>query len=408
MFTSTNTALIKLYALVGPSVFRIGGNTVDQTVWAPNGKGGVSGQVAPADIARLAGFIKATGWKVIYGINMASSTPATVGAEALSASTALGSSLYGFEIGNEPDLYYENGIRPTTYTYSQFLSQWNALASGLRASVPNAVLTGPASSWNLAKYTLPFAKDTSATIRLLTQHYYRGNGQSSTSTMAMLLSYPDTALASQLAQLNSASVTNKIPDGFRLGEANSFYNSGRSGVSDGFGASLWVLDFLFQNAQYSQNKGVNFHTGGMNSPYSPLWDDGTSVKQIGGDFYGMAVFAKVANGTILNLSVSNTKNRAITAYAVAGGGANRIIVNNKDSVSSVVAVHLGSVQSVSHAWRLACAGGVSATSGFLLGGSAIGIDGSFTPSNNVDIGNGPATQFSFTLPAYSAVMIEFV
>src|SRR5271166_4488336 len=100
-FSPQNANAIGLFKLIGPSLLRIGGNSVDKTTWTPSGKGRTSGQVAPSDIDALAGFLKATGWQVLYGTNLAQSTPARAAAEIAYAGQSLGSSLYGIEIGNE-------------------------------------------------------------------------------------------------------------------------------------------------------------------------------------------------------------------------------------------------------------------------------------------------------------------
>ena len=65
IFTASNSDLIALFKRIGPSVLRIGGNTVDQNVWAPNGAGQTAGQIAPSDVASLAGFVKAAGWQCL-------------------------------------------------------------------------------------------------------------------------------------------------------------------------------------------------------------------------------------------------------------------------------------------------------------------------------------------------------
>ena len=101
-FTSNNVPLVKLFSQIGPAVLRIAGGTVDTTGWA-----GISNTIpiTAAEVDTLAGFVKAlpTNWSVIYGINLESNTPANCAAEATYAANALGSRLFGFEIGNEPE-----------------------------------------------------------------------------------------------------------------------------------------------------------------------------------------------------------------------------------------------------------------------------------------------------------------
>jgi hypothetical protein len=143
-FDAANTGLVALFRRLGPGILRVGGNSVDQTAWSSTGAGLASGLMAPPDVDRLAGFLRACGWKVIYGINFATNTAAGMASEAAYAHSSLGSQLYGFELGNECDLYHSNGLRPTTYTCAQFLAEWQAYRAAILAQVPAAVFTGPA------------------------------------------------------------------------------------------------------------------------------------------------------------------------------------------------------------------------------------------------------------------------
>ena len=55
------------------SVMRIGGNTVDETFWTSSGEPAPSWAIAtitPADLTALAGLARASGWKVILGVNL--------------------------------------------------------------------------------------------------------------------------------------------------------------------------------------------------------------------------------------------------------------------------------------------------------------------------------------------------
>ena len=61
--------------------------------------------IQPAAIDALAGFLDATGWTAIYGLNFGNSTPERAAAEAAYVQQKLGSRLAFFQIGNEPDLY---------------------------------------------------------------------------------------------------------------------------------------------------------------------------------------------------------------------------------------------------------------------------------------------------------------
>jgi hypothetical protein len=283
LFVSTDTALINMFGQIAPAVLRIGGNSVDTTCW-----GGVSNMtpITAAQVGAFAGFVKnlSTNWHVIYGINMSVNSPSNCAAEAVYAANALGSSLLGFEIGNECDLYHQNGIRSTNYTYAQFLPQWQALAAAITDAVPgwaitNAgkgwVLTGPASASNTKGYTVPFAANEAGVNSLVTQHYYRANGEDTNSTLALLLQ-PDSSVPGTVSNIVAAATAAKLPLGFRMDECGSFYNGGAPNVSDAYGTALWTLDFMFTLA-LNGAQGVNFHGGGDGTGYTPIADNGATV-----------------------------------------------------------------------------------------------------------------------------------
>src|SRR5580704_4202949 len=87
LFTGSNANLIALFKLIGPSILRIGGNSVDRNVWTPTGAGQTAGQIAPNDINALAAFVKATGGQCLYGINLGGAGPVPYTSGALVAAT---------------------------------------------------------------------------------------------------------------------------------------------------------------------------------------------------------------------------------------------------------------------------------------------------------------------------------
>jgi len=380
-FSAGNTALVKLFQRLGPSILRVGGNSVDKTTWNPSGAGLTSGTVAPADIDRLASFLRAADWQVIYGMNLASNTPGQMASEAAYAAQSLGDRLYGYEIGNEPDLYHSNGDRPSTYTFSDFLSEWQSYAGAVRAQVPDAAFTGPAAASNTNGYTIPFAKAEASVLKLLTQHYYRANGQSPTSTLTLLLS-PDPNLPGTLQALSSAAQQYHVAEGFRLAEANSFYNGGAPGVSDAYGTALWAIDFLFINA-LNGSTGVNFHGGGNGPGYTPIADDGTSVVEVRPEFYGIYLFSMAANGNLLGTTV-DASGLSFSTYAVqSSGGQLALLFVNKDATHTAQVTTVDLNMTATAATLTVLTGPtLESTSGEELNGAAIGSDGSWAPQSS--------------------------
>jgi hypothetical protein len=102
LFSPGNTTLIALFNRLGPSLLRIGGNSVDHTLWNATGTGETEYQVSQPDLTRLAGFLQAAHWQTLYGIEflneaaspVAVTDPNLVGEEAVAAMQTLGDSLY--------------------------------------------------------------------------------------------------------------------------------------------------------------------------------------------------------------------------------------------------------------------------------------------------------------------------
>ena len=427
LFTGANTNLIALFKLLGTSILRIGGNSVDRNVWTPNGAGQTEGQIAPSDVNALAAFLQATGWKCLYGINLggagpnpytsgsiaAATTPALAAEEIAYVYETLGSSLFGFEIGNECDLYGSSYFSGTTWNLSTFETLWSQFRSAIVAKTPAvaSLCTGPADAGSESSWTVPFGQwATKGNISLLTQHYYRGNGQSSSSTAANLIT-PDPTLVSDLATLNSGAQGIGIP--YRLSECNSYYNGGADGVSDAYCSSLWIIDFLFNNVQ-GGSVGTNFHGGGDGGGYTPIADSAGAVVEARPEFYGILFFTLAGQGNLLTTSPSSAiAGLNATAYTVkATSGGLNIIVVNKDSAQNLQ-LTIALPQSTSSATLLeltqltpgASGPNIIATSGVTIQGASVGANGSFTPgSAYVVSANG--SQVTCYVPYSSAVMIQ--
>jgi hypothetical protein len=393
LFSAENAALVSLFTRLGASLLRVGGNSVDQTTWTPNGAGLTAKQIAPPDVDRLAAFLRATNWQVIYGVNLGASTASAAADEASYAAQALGDRLYGFEIGNEPDLY-QGKYRPSPYPYTSFRGEWESYASAIRAKVPNAPLTGPASATHPTTWTVPFAADESGKIILVTQHWYLANGMDPSSTIDKLL-MPDPKLPGELTSLHQAAT-------YRLAECNSYYNGGAPNVSDSYASALWVVNFLFTVAEGGAT-GVNLHGGGNGPGYTPIANDGMG-RVVGPrpEYDGALLFAQAARGDLVATTVSGPS--TLSAHAVReSDGSTDVVLVNSDENSVGVTIDLG--RSVSTASVLALTGpSLSSTSGVLVGGAAVAADGGWSPSESPASVN--AQQVFVLVPAVAALRIH--
>jgi len=411
LFLSTDTSLINMFGQITPAVLRIGGYTVDTTCW--NGLNNLT-PITSAQVDALAGFVNAlpTNWHVIYGINLVSNTPANCASEAAYVAKALGSRLLAFEIGNEPDVYH-NSFRPSTYTYTNFLSEWRTLAAAITNTVPGWAITnsgngwtlsGPAASYNTSGYTVPFASAEAGIISLLTQHYYRGDGLDTNSTMQLLLQ-PDPNLTNMASSLFTAATVNHLPLGYRISECGSFFHGGAPDISDAYGSALWTLDTMFSLALWGC-QGVNFHGGGQSSGYTPIADNDYTVVEARPEFYGIKLFSLAGQGNVIPATNTISTNFNLTAYGVrqAPGAVSAVLINKETNYSMQVTINLGS--NVLAASSLTLTGSaLNSTMGYTLGGAPINPDGSWSgdyQSTTITTGG----QLVVTVPPITALWLN--
>ncbi|MGH9604468.1 MAG: hypothetical protein ACRD3N_02095 [Terracidiphilus sp.] len=415
LFAPSNADLIGLFKRLGLGVLRIGGNSVERNVWTPNGAGQTPGQIAPGDVDALAGFVKATGWKCLYGVNLegvahGKTSPELAADEVAYAAKALGSSLLGIEIGNECDIYgHPHNAFAGHWSLGQFIPLWEQFRKAILAKTPGVAITGPASASNYEKWTIPFGKTvTKNEITLLTQHYYRGNGQLPTSTAEFLIT-PDPKLVKELAALDVAAKEIGVP--YRMAECNSYYHGGANGVSDSYASSLWVIDFLFDCALGGAS-GINLHGGGNGGGYTPIADDRGRVVEARPEYYGLLLFTLAGQGPLHTANLDAGGLNA-TAYAVKSstGGSNLVIVNKDLKQNLELTAHLphrahsASLLALTDLSAGAAGPELMAHSGVTIQGATVSPDGSFSP--------GPAytvavhgSEVKCWVPALSAALIH--
>lgn len=318
LLSAQNRPYVQLVRALGSAgVIRIGGNTSDYASFAPTApaistpKGTV---VNSASLRELGTFLEATGWRLIWGLNLGGGGEQLAVEESLAVAAAVKDKLLAFEIGNEPDLFGRRaGHRPDPYTYSDYLKEYRRYKTAIRAKLPAAPFAGPDAA-GATDWVTRFAADEGSDLKLLTHHYYR-ECAGPASTLDKLL-HPDPKLAPELAKLSAASEASRVP--YRICETNSFCGGGKPGVSDTLGAALWVLDFMFRLAS-AGCAGVNIETGvnqlGFISSYSPIAADERGNDSAKPEYYGMLAFAQGGRGQGIAIDC-DAGDINLTAYAV--------------------------------------------------------------------------------------------
>src|ERR1700677_3677956 len=259
LLSPTNRIYVELVRTLGlEGIVRVGGNTADYarysaTATAVSSPYGTT--VNDLALKELGQFLKATGWKLIWALNLGSGSEEDAVAEAKAVIEVAQDRLLAFEIGNEPDLFSHEKHRPPGYDYEHCRADYRRYKKALRTQLPGIPLAGPDAAGK-TEWVSRFAADEGKDIVLLTHHYYR-EGQNPGSTIEKLLGM-DPKLQPQLDQLRAASQLCGVP--YRICEVNSFSGGGRPGVSDTMASALWVLDYMFTLATNNCG-GVNMETG---------------------------------------------------------------------------------------------------------------------------------------------------
>jgi hypothetical protein len=412
LLSAQNAVYVQLVKTLGAhGNIRVGGNTADYASYSATGQpqsspeGKAGSVVNDSVLHELGTFLDATGWNLIWALNLGNSTQENAIQEAKAVIAATKGNLLGFEIGNESDLFgHHEGHRHTGYDYDAYLREYHSYRDALRKAIPDIVFAGPdaaiATDW-----VTRFAVDEGKDIKLLTHHYYR-EGQNPTSTIDKLL-HTDPKLAPILAKLRGAAESSGVP--YRICETNSFSGGGKPGVSDTMAAALWVLDFMFILAS-AGCAGVNMETGvnqlGFISSYSPIGDDEQGHYWAAPEYYGMLAFAQAGAGRIIGSAI-DAGGRNIKSYATQPAKERIVLtlVNKEPSTDAMVVIDAGRSASLRGGSLVRLTGrSLESKSGINLGGAGVSPNGLWKPALTEDV-SGARGRLQVRVPAASATIV---
>lgn len=287
-----------------PAPIRVGGNIADQTVFDKTLP--VPSKAVPNDTAVDVLQIQEDwykGWTeyfpdgtdLIYTLNLRNESSSWTNAmqQAEAAIRILGSSLSLFELGNEIDHYISKGWRDQSWNTTTYTAQWHRLTRQITSSpfyrnathkplfqaavfadppwvpdqhdeiddfdIVNVTRAGLINPRLIESYTMHLypqstcdpAREARLSIDLLSNH-----------------SVIWTNISQYIPQVAAAE---RAGSRLTLGETNSASCSGRSGISDTFGAALWATDYVLAAASIGMDQ-VFFHLGHTSeySAFTPL------------------------------------------------------------------------------------------------------------------------------------------
>ncbi len=352
-FSKENVSLVAAVKHLSPhGVVRFGGNLSDVARWKsdagdfmtpklaaaiehgktywewkltdPRVRADRGGAITPKAIRALRGFLDATGWKAIYGLNFGSGSPERARDEAVHVATMLGEKLIAFQVGNEADFFGDNPFfRDKAYDFEEYYSGYQTFVRAVRDAVPHAPFAGPDTAANMEWVEL-YAKRAAGDAVMLSSHYYAMGPAKDPAMNAARLLRPSPHLDNQIVQAHQATTASGGKP-FRLTETNSCYGGGRPDVSDAFASALWGADMMLETAGAGY-AGVNLHGGG-DGYYTPIAVGGDGRAELRPLFYGMQ-FAQLLSGTQL-FKCDATSDANLTAYAGRKGKALLLALINK-------------------------------------------------------------------------------
>jgi hypothetical protein len=393
-----NKVLVQMIKNLGGGILRMGGGTSDEVFWAINTNSTVAtDSICRADIDRLAAFSKAINWPVIFGLNLGDNNVAAAANEAVYVHNSLGSNLYFFQSGNEPDVFYY-GLRPSIYGYGDYQKDWENYLSGVRLKVPGAPFAGPDVAYN-STWITSFAENESTNAGLIDGHFYTtGPATDPTITYHTILAH-STKLTDYLGPIKYEADKFKLP--YRITESNNVYGGGKQGVSDVFASTLWALDMMWTVAEYN-GAGVNFHDG-VGLYYSPIAiKNGAPVA--GAEYYAMLAFKYAAEGGTVFPVIMDKINLCSAYAAVKPDKSYSItIINKDDATDHLFNIPLANPAAQVQLTRLMAPSITSADIKFA--GATVNKDGSFMPQAPeqyiVNSGN-----YVVDVPAGSALIVN--
>jgi len=408
-FSPNNKPLIALFHQLGISSLRIGGNTADRpTVPIPG----------PTDIDQLFAFAKAADVKVIYTLRLREGSLDNAATIARYVWQKHRSLLECFAIGNEPNVFAKE--------YPVYREEWQKYLDAIVAAsnAPGAKLCGPSATPGKTAWARDFAGDfgRSGRIAFISQHDYPGGaGNRATNVVAARDQMLSPAWLAGYRKFYNAFVpaakTNGL--GYRIEEANNFFNGGAKDVSDTFAAALWALDYLHWWAAHDA-LGINFHTGDQVAAgermnpcrYASFLssESGYHVQPIG---YAIKAFTLGSRGRTLPVVIESKPELNLTAYAVLAADRSLwVTIINKEHGQAAHDADAALVvdKSYSNGTMFLLAGpdrDVAAKSGVTLGGVEIKDDASWEGKAQ-SLPLPTAGEFKFALPPATAAIIQLI
>jgi hypothetical protein len=427
-----NPVFVRLIGNLVPGqrpVLRIGGDSTDRSWWPVRGirrPPGVTYALSPVWGATVQALARATGARLVLGINLLANSPMIASAEAHALIAGIGRErIAAFEIGNEPELYSTqawyrtaSGMavpgRPPGYGFQTYLRE----ISPIRSALPRVPLAGPATGALSWLSPLPQLLAAEPGLAQVTFHRYPLN---------RCVTDPSSPLYPTVARLLSSSASQGLVRGvapyvalahrrglgFRVDELNAVTCGGKPGVSDTFASTLWALDTLLWMAR-SGVDAVDVHIH-PEAPANQLFTfnarGGRWLGSVRPEYYGLLAFARAAPAGARLLRIAGRVPGGLRTWATLApdGRIRLVLINDSLTQASAVLVRPPAPAGAAALERL-LAPSIYATSGVTLAGQSFGSStATGRPSGRLRAASvRPAGgEYHLMMPAASGAILSF-
>ncbi|WP_157360881.1 hypothetical protein [Arthrobacter sp. EPSL27] len=352
MLSGDNASLVKLFKEADQPVLRFGGNAVDRRFfWTSTNEAvpatGYKGDkahpvraVGPADLARLNTLLEAADATVSLTVDLGHYDPERAADMAKHATEIFGPRLLSFTVGNEPNGFGANGVRPGGYSTEQYVEELKAYAKAMNAVAPNVPISGPGAYDR--KWWQPFIDADIPQKKILSFHNYPlhscdGGDPKSSPTIANVMSPLMHQRASDYQQAaletaRAAGIETWLP------ETGIAACPGSNETSRTHASALWTADYALNAAQLGITR-IGFHSSMLTCkggpPMSAICSGGAYLKPDGNfsgraNFFGISMVAEMEGGKYLKLDSKG--GGLMYSYALRNddGSTSVVLVNQND------------------------------------------------------------------------------
>ncbi|WWC66141.1 uncharacterized protein I206_100041 [Kwoniella pini CBS 10737] len=241
------------------------------------------------------------------------------------AQDILGDSLLALSVGNEPDLYVDHSKRESGWGVSNYVTEFDNMTQSILANnnlVDTKAFIGPSTCCQVVGFELDdvlnagWLNDNVNNLAAVSvQHYPTNNCQINGNVINPQDIFSDflnhtSAQAQVSPYLGNAATLQGAQKEFVMLETNTASCGGFAGLSDSFGAALWMTDYALQMAWGNFSTAL-MHVGGQNvyyNPFTPPPSTDASTKQwtTGSIYYSSLVvsetFGKSNQSKIVDIS----------------------------------------------------------------------------------------------------------